>query len=77
VTYPLLVKKETTEPAYDRKKYVKTILASQRLISLGKLAEEMGMNIWNTRKWLEDHDIPQKMIAAGFYSPIRNIADIV
>ena len=28
-------------------------------ISLGKLAEEMGMNIWNTRKWLEEHDIPQ------------------
>ena len=29
-------------------------------ISLGKLAEEMGMNIWDTRKWLEEHDIPQK-----------------
>ena len=28
-------------------------------ISLGKLAEEMGMNIRNTRKWLEEHDIPQ------------------
>lgn len=28
-------------------------------ISLGKLAEEMGMNIWNIRKWLEEHDIPQ------------------
>jgi hypothetical protein len=28
-------------------------------ISLGKLAEEMGMNIWNTRKWLEEHNIPQ------------------
>lgn len=28
-------------------------------ISLGKLAEEMGMNILNTRKWLEEHDIPQ------------------
>jgi len=28
-------------------------------ISLGKLAEEMGMNIWKTRKWLEEHDIPQ------------------
>jgi predicted HTH domain antitoxin len=28
-------------------------------ISQGKLAEEMGMNIWNTRKWLIDHDIPQ------------------
>ncbi len=28
-------------------------------ISLGKLAEEMGMNIWDARKWLEEHDIPQ------------------
>ena len=28
-------------------------------ISQGKLAEEMGMNIWNTRKWLVEHDIPQ------------------
>jgi predicted HTH domain antitoxin len=28
-------------------------------ISLGKLAQEMGMNIWNTRKWLDEHDIPQ------------------
>ncbi len=28
-------------------------------ISLGKLAEEMGMNIWNTRKWLIEHDLPQ------------------
>ena len=28
-------------------------------ISLGKLAEEMGMNVWNTRKWLMEHDIPQ------------------
>jgi len=28
-------------------------------ISLGKLAEDMGMNVWNTRKWLEEHDIPQ------------------
>ncbi|CAB1081089.1 hypothetical protein D1AOALGA4SA_8748 [Olavius algarvensis Delta 1 endosymbiont] len=28
-------------------------------ISLGKLAEEMGLNIWETRKWLEEHDIPQ------------------
>ena len=27
-------------------------------ISLGKLAEEMGMNIWDTRAWLEEHDIP-------------------
>ncbi|MGA1867665.1 MAG: hypothetical protein ACMUJM_03860 [bacterium] len=28
-------------------------------ISLGKLAEEMGMNVLKTRKWLEEHDIPQ------------------
>jgi predicted HTH domain antitoxin len=28
-------------------------------ISLGKLAEEMGMNVWNTRKWLAEHDISQ------------------
>ena len=28
-------------------------------ISLGKLAEEMGMSIWNIRKWLIEHDIPQ------------------
>ena len=28
-------------------------------ISLGKLAEEMGMNVWNTRRWLEEHNIPQ------------------
>ena len=28
-------------------------------ISLGKLAEEMGMNIWDTRKWLIEHDIAQ------------------
>ena len=28
-------------------------------ISLGKLSEELGMNIWNTRKWLIEHDIPQ------------------
>ena len=28
-------------------------------ISLGKLAEEMGMNVWNTRKWLIEHDIAQ------------------
>jgi predicted HTH domain antitoxin len=28
-------------------------------ISLGKLAEELGMNIWNIRKWLIEHDIPQ------------------
>lgn len=25
-------------------------------ISMGKLAEEMGMNIWETRKWLHEHD---------------------
>ena len=28
-------------------------------ISRGKLAEEMGMNVWDTRKWLEEHDILQ------------------
>jgi predicted HTH domain antitoxin len=28
-------------------------------ISLGKLAEEMGMNVWNTRKWLIEHEIAQ------------------
>ena len=28
-------------------------------ISLGKLGEEMGMNVWNTRRWLEEHNIPQ------------------
>jgi predicted HTH domain antitoxin len=28
-------------------------------ISLGKLAEEMGMNVWSTRKWLAEHDIAQ------------------
>ena len=27
-------------------------------ISLGKLAEEMGMNVWKIRSWLEEHDIP-------------------
>lgn len=27
-------------------------------ISQGKLAEEMGMTIWETRKWLYEHDIP-------------------
>ena len=28
-------------------------------ISLGKLAEEMGMKVWKIRSWLEEHDIPQ------------------
>jgi predicted HTH domain antitoxin len=28
-------------------------------ISQGKLAEELGMNVWNTRKWLIEHNIPQ------------------
>lgn len=28
-------------------------------ISLGKLAEEMGMSVLKIRKWLEDYDIPQ------------------
>ena len=26
-------------------------------ISQGKLAEEMGLNIWETQKWLHEHDI--------------------
>ena len=26
-------------------------------ISLGKLAEEMGMNVWEIRKWLYEHNI--------------------
>jgi predicted HTH domain antitoxin len=28
-------------------------------ISQGKLAEELGMNVWNTRKWLIEHNISQ------------------
>jgi predicted HTH domain antitoxin len=28
-------------------------------ISIGKLSEEMGMNIWETQKWLKDHEILQ------------------
>ena len=28
-------------------------------ISQGKLAEEMGMNVWETRKWLHEHNISQ------------------
>jgi hypothetical protein len=28
-------------------------------ISLGKLAEEMGMNVWDTRKWPAERDIAQ------------------
>ncbi len=28
-------------------------------ISIGKLSEEMGMNIWDTQKWLKDHEILQ------------------
>ena len=28
-------------------------------ISLGKLSEEMGMRVWNTRRWLEEHGIAQ------------------
>ena len=28
-------------------------------ISIGKLAEELGMNIWDVRVWLQEHDIPQ------------------
>jgi predicted HTH domain antitoxin len=25
-------------------------------ISLGRLAEEMGLNVWETRKWLHEHE---------------------
>ena len=28
-------------------------------ISIGKLSEEMGMNVWEVRNWLNEHDIPQ------------------
>ncbi len=28
-------------------------------ISLGKLAEKMGMDVWGLREWLRDHEIPQ------------------
>ncbi len=28
-------------------------------ISIGKLSEEMGMKIWDTQKWLKDHEIVQ------------------
>lgn len=28
-------------------------------ISIGKLSEEMGMSIWDTQKWLKDHEILQ------------------
>ena len=28
-------------------------------ISLGKLGEEMGMSVWETRKWLAEHEIAQ------------------
>ena len=28
-------------------------------ISLSRLADEMGMNLWDTRMWLQEHDIPQ------------------
>ena len=28
-------------------------------ISLSRLADEMGMNIWDTRTWLQEHNIPQ------------------
>ncbi len=30
-------------------------------ISQGKLAEEMGMNVWELRKWLHEHDISQNL----------------
>jgi len=28
-------------------------------ISLGKLAEEMGRDVWQTREWLTEHNIPE------------------
>jgi len=28
-------------------------------ISIGKLAEEMGMHVWHLQKWLEEHDDSQ------------------
>ncbi len=28
-------------------------------ISLSKLADDMGMTLWDTRLWLREHDIPQ------------------
>jgi hypothetical protein len=28
-------------------------------ISLGKVAEELGMNVWEVRSWLAEHDILQ------------------
>ena len=28
-------------------------------ISIGKLAEEMGMRVWHLQKWMEEYDIPQ------------------
>jgi hypothetical protein len=28
-------------------------------ISIGKLSEEIGMNIWESKKWLQDHEILQ------------------
>ena len=39
-------------------------------ISLGKLAEEMGASVWDTRKWLEEHDIPQN--SAYLDNDVRN-----
>ena len=44
--------------------YQKRALEAYRgsYISLGKLAEEMGMNIFVMRQWLFEHDIPQNNI---------------
>ena len=28
-------------------------------ISLGKLSEEFGKDVWSMREWLNEHDIPQ------------------
>ncbi|MBN2420271.1 MAG: ribbon-helix-helix protein, CopG family [Deltaproteobacteria bacterium] len=31
-------------------------------ISLGKLSEEFGMDVWDMRYWLEEHNIPQNNV---------------
>ena len=45
---------------YLNEKQRRAVEAFQRgYISIGKLAEEMGMNVWNIQKWLDEHAIPQ------------------
>lgn len=34
-------------------------------ISIGKLSEEMGTIVIETRRWLADHDIPQNNVFSG------------